>query len=159
MIRKATLEDLPSIKLIIQQYIQDFAITMEGEEKFNDSTLSHLMNQLDVHFYIYEYDSKIIGFITYTEAAHIVHFFVDQMYKGMSVGKQLWRYVLDLLCEHYSLEKEIKITVNSSVYAVPVYKKFGFEEKSDICEKEGIRFVKMDLNYGIDHKKAPEGAF
>ncbi|ALH94377.1 GNAT family N-acetyltransferase [Acinetobacter equi] len=159
MIRRANFEDLPAIKELIQQYIQDFVVSEQGKEKFNEDYLNHVMNQSDIHFYVYEYHSKIIGFISYTDAVHIMHFFVDQMYKGMSVGKQLWRYVLDLLCEHYSLEKEIKITVNSSLYAVPVYKKFGFEERSDVCEKEGIRFVKMDLSYGIDHKKAPEGAF
>jgi len=41
--------------------------------------------------------------------------------------------------------KNSYITVNSSRYAIPIYKKLGFEKIDEEKEKDGIKFTPMRL--------------
>lgn len=82
-------------------------------------------------------DRKLIGIIaTRNEGKHIALFFVDGNYHRKGVGSKLWNAVLrnNIFTE---------ITVHSSVYAVEVYKKLGFEQMGHICESDGIQYVPM----------------
>lgn len=38
------------------------------------------------------------------------------------------------------------ITVNSSIYAQPIYEKFGFNAVSKMVEEHGLRFIPMLKN-------------
>lgn len=86
MIRIAELSDSVDIQQLIQPYISDFAIHAEGEQKFSQSALERLLQQTEVHYFVYERASKIIGVIAYREPTHLVHFFVDQAYQGQGIG-------------------------------------------------------------------------
>lgn len=55
------------------------------------------------------------------------------------MGKLLWTHYLDKL-----RFKNIKLlTVNSSIRAIPIYEKLGFQQLSAELEFEGIKFVKL----------------
>ncbi|MCG2609185.1 GNAT family N-acetyltransferase [Acinetobacter sp. SM34] len=139
MIRIAELSDSVDIQQLIQPYISDFAIHAEGEQKFSQSALERLLQQTKVHYFVYERASKIISVIAYREPTHLVHFFVDQAYQGQGIGRLLWNYLLQSLEDGNPQQ----VSVNSSCNAVAVYKKFGFECISDVCEFGGLRFIKM----------------
>ena len=139
MIRIAELPDSVDIQQLIQPYISDFAIHAEGEQKFSQFALEQLLQQTEVHYFVYERASKIMGVIAYREPAHLVHFFVDQADQGQGIGRLLWNYLLQSLEDGNPQQ----VSVNSSCNAVAVYEKFGFQCISDVCEFGGLRFIKM----------------
>lgn len=88
--------------------------------------------------FVYLDNNAIIGYISIKSKSHLYHLFVDEKYQGRGVSKKLWNYVMSNLgSNHY--------TVRSSVYAVPVYKKFGFRESGPLESKDGISFQVMNL--------------
>jgi len=82
-------------------------------------------------------DDEIIGVIaTRNNGNHIALFFVDGRYQRQGIGRKLFQVVLEKSMGN-------KITVNSSPYAVEIYKKLGFTADTDEQIKEGIRFTPM----------------
>ena len=84
---------------------------------------------------------KLIGVIaTRSEGTHIALFFVDGGFQGKGVGRSLFQTVL-ADCESN------RITVNSSPYAVPIYKKLGFTETDTEQTVNGLRFTPMEYKF------------
>lgn len=84
---------------------------------------------------------EISGVLEVRGNDHISLFFVKRKYMHMGIGKMLFAYYLnELKVEKCEVEK---ITVNSSPYAVEIYKKMGFVEISSLQEKDGIKFIEM----------------
>lgn len=82
-------------------------------------------------------------------------FFVDGAYHRQGIGRALWNEVLQDT-------KANEITVHSSLFAVDVYKKLGFQQIDNVQQEGGIQYVPMvykNLIYRLqdkDHKKAYE---
>lgn len=82
-------------------------------------------------------DEELKGVIaTDRNKRHINLFFVQKNYQGKGLGKLLMNSLL-------KDNKNSYITVNSSRYAVPIYKNFGFEATSEEQQKDGIIFTPM----------------
>ena len=82
---------------------------------------------------------EIVGYISLKGDSHLYHLFVSGEYQGQGIASKLWRYVLSQsTSQNYSLR--------SSLYAIPVYQKFGFKITGDVQSKDGIRFQAMELN-------------
>ena len=80
---------------------------------------------------------RLVGVIaTREQGTHIALFFVDGEYHRKGIGRKLFERVLQDNKVNY-------MTVNSSPYAVPVYKKLGFEQTDFEHEKNGLRFTPM----------------
>ena len=80
-------------------------------------------------------NEKLIGIIaTRNNGKHIALLFVDGSYHRQGVGKQLFQTV-----------RTDKMTVNSSPYAVAVYRKLGFEAVNTEQVVTGLRFTPMEL--------------
>ena len=69
---------------------------------------------------------------------HINLFFVDKVSQGKGIGKKLMSIVIDD-------NENSFITVNSSRYAVPIYKKIGFIKTEEEKEQDGLKFTPMKL--------------
>lgn len=138
MIRHCQLSDAEEIHKLIEPYISDFTTGSVGAEKFSLESIKSIMSQSDVEYLVKVEKHKILGVIAY-RSSHLIHFFVDRNYLGLGLGKLLWTHYLDKL-----RFKNIKsVTVNSSIRAIPIYKKIGFQQLSAELEFEGIKFVKM----------------
>ncbi len=74
---------------------------------------------------------------------HIALFFVKKEYHNMGIGRSLFDHSLTMIKNRYP-EIEV-ITVNSSPYALNIYKKMGFIQKSEICRQNGIKFYPMEF--------------
>ena len=89
---------------------------------------------------------KITGVIAAREPSHISLLFVDPLYQRRGIAKALFNTLLEYYQDKCSRQE---ITVNSSPYAVEVYRRLGFTDND--CEQtvNGIRFVPMKrkLNY------------
>ncbi|MBL4931709.1 GNAT family N-acetyltransferase [Clostridium paridis] len=82
-------------------------------------------------------DNKIIGVIGTRKVNHICLLFVDREYHKQGIGKKLFEKVKESI-------QEIKITVNSSPYAVGFYHSLGFKDKDVEQLVDGIRFTPME---------------
>lgn len=81
---------------------------------------------------------RIVGMIaTRSSGHHIALFFVDGRYHRRGIGKKLFlRAVSDVTG---------KITVNSSPYAVEIYRKLGFESTDNEQVTNGLRYTPMEM--------------
>ena len=75
---------------------------------------------------------------TDSQKRHICLFFVDKVSQGKGIGKKLMSIVIDD-------NENSFITVNSSRYAVPIYKKIGFIKTEEEKEQDGLKFTPMKL--------------
>ena len=69
---------------------------------------------------------------------HINLFFVDKSSQAKGIGKKLMSIIID----H---NENSFITVNSSRYAVPIYKNLGFIKTKEEKEQDGLKFTPMKL--------------
>lgn len=69
---------------------------------------------------------------------HINLFFVDKSSQAKGIGKKLMSIII------YHNENSF-ITVNSSRYAVPIYKNLGFIKTEEEKEQDGLKFTPMKL--------------
>ena len=84
-------------------------------------------------------DNVLKGLIaTDRRKRHINLFFVDKVSQGKGIGKKLMSIVIDD-------NENSFITVNSSRYAVPIYKKIGFIKTEEEKEQDGLKFTPMKL--------------
>ena len=89
----------------------------------------------------YYYEDEIAGVISTRDVSHISLLFVDKKYHRKGIAKALFSELLSELKQN----PDVKIiSVNSSPYAVEVYKKLGFNQTDEKQEKDGIIFVPME---------------
>lgn len=80
---------------------------------------------------------KLKGVIATNEnRKHVCCFFVKAKYHRQGIGRKLWEHIL------INNQNSI-ITVNSSPYAVPVYRKLGFVDTDTEQLTDGIRYTPM----------------
>ena len=85
--------------------------------------------------------SDIVGVLAMRNPAHISLFFVKAEYHRQGIGRQLF----EKMFSDYQLQGVGVFTVNSSPYAVEVYRKLGFEPTDDECITNGIRSTPMKM--------------
>ncbi|MCG8550903.1 MAG: GNAT family N-acetyltransferase, partial [Desulfobacterales bacterium] len=120
--------------------------TQEGVEEFykyaNKSSLAE-RSKADTFTIIAYQEQQAVGIIEIKEYCHISMFFVKPEYQKRGYGKALFNEALSIISA-----KKIdtgKLTVNSSLNAVPSYKRLGFKIKAKEQCYNGIRFIPMEL--------------
>lgn len=73
------------------------------------------------------------------EGTHIALFFVDGSYHRKGIGRRLFQAAM-VDCPHN------KMTVHSSPYAVPIYRKLGFVDMDAEQIVKGLRFTPMEYS-------------
>lgn len=108
----------------------------EGVASFK-AFLSDAVKITTLEFYGAYIDGSLAGVIATRNAGnHIALLFVDGRWHRQGIGRKLFEEAL----KHSTLDT---ITVNSSPYAVEVYKKLGFEATDPEQMVDGIRFTPM----------------
>ena len=85
--------------------------------------------------------SDIVGVLAMRKPSHISLFFVKAEYHRQGIGRQLFEKIL---CD-YQPQGIGVFTVNSSPYAVEVYRKLGFKLTGNECITNGIRYTPMKM--------------
>ncbi len=86
-------------------------------------------------------EKKVIGVIKIHRENHIHLLFVDDTWHGKGIARQLFAAALLHVRENYP--EKSHITVNSSSFAVPVYRALGFSTAGNPATKHGVRIVPM----------------
>ena len=141
-IRKAKVDDAIKIKALISSlshlYLENkngpipawFLKTLDVSEFER-----RLKNDWFTHF-VYVDGNDIVGYISMRGGCHLCHLFVAEKYQRKGLSRALWNYAtLDVKPKVY--------TLRSSIYAVPVYKRFGFIESGAAEVRDGICFQPM----------------
>lgn len=85
----------------------------------------------------YEQDALVGILATRGEdGSHIALFFVETAWQGRGVGRALFAAARERC-------RGDRMTVNSSPYAEPIYKRLGFAAVCEEQENDGIRFIPM----------------
>ena len=85
-----------------------------------------------------EADSRLVGYISVKQRHQIYHLFVSDQYQHKGIARRLWSHVT----ERYGTSRYV---VRSSLYAIPMYKAFGFVETGEVQAKDSIRFQPMEF--------------
>ncbi|MBP2642508.1 MAG: Histone acetyltransferase HPA2-related acetyltransferase [Firmicutes bacterium] len=86
-------------------------------------------------------NDEIVGVISGRDNSHISLLFVEKAYQRMGIARNLFELAIKK-CRETCPDLQA-ITVNSSLYAVGIYEKMGFERTDLEKEKNGIRFIPM----------------
>jgi GNAT superfamily N-acetyltransferase len=86
-----------------------------------------------------EKQGQILGMIELRGPDHIAMFFVDE--PGQGVGRALVERALEV-CREANPELQI-VTVHASLYAIPIYRRLGFEAQGHEHRENGIAYLPM----------------
>ncbi len=145
LIREAVQQDIEQVRALVAS-LQHFYLRDRNSKlpAWFESTLS--IEAYEERFtgaayknFVYEHDQRVVAYISIKDAQHLYHLFVSEKYQGQGLSRKLWEHVKEQCPQK-------KYTLRSSIYAVPVYKQFGFIESGSVDEKDGIRFQAMHLS-------------
>lgn len=137
-IRIAPSQDItPALSLVERVFLQfeapDYA--PEGIETF--LAFLHTPSEIEALTLYCAYEKEdIVGVIATRGNSHIALFFVDAAHQQQGIGRALFQAAT-------STCKSDLMTVNSSPFAVEIYRKLGFEPISAEQCRDGIRFTPM----------------
>jgi GNAT superfamily N-acetyltransferase len=144
-IRQATKSDATELSNLVKS-LAHFYFDEQGNElpiwllkTLTKSAFSKRLSSTDYVNFIYEQNNKIVGYISLKKPNHLYHLFVLEEFQGKGISHALWEY-LKIKSE------ESSFTLRSSIYAVPVYRKFGFRKLGTIGVKDGVSFQLMEFN-------------
>lgn len=114
----------------------------EGAAEFERSARSFVLCRPDGHsLFVAEEAGAVVGMLDMRDGPHIALFFVDAHRHGRGIGRSLLAHATDR-CR--IADPDVRtVTVNSSLWAVPVYERLGFVAVGRESELKGIRFVPM----------------
>jgi len=141
-IRKAEITDIDGVAELVRSLSHYYL--EERQEKLpiwfsntlKDSSFSDRFTSIEYHNYVAEVDGIVVGYISIKNGFHLYHLFVSPNYHNQGIAKSLWQFCVGKLMIN-------SCTVRSSLYAVPVYSKFGFKTADAVAYKDGIGFQPM----------------
>jgi GNAT superfamily N-acetyltransferase len=137
-IRKITQQEVDSALELIWNVFNEFEApeySNEGIKTFEKFIHDNSAIALLEIYGTFDCDN-LIGVIAIRSKSHIAMFFVKKQYHRKGIGRKLFEYALQN-CDSDS------ITVNSSPYAVPIYRCLGFANTNEEQTVDGIRFTPM----------------
>jgi GNAT superfamily N-acetyltransferase len=143
-IRVANKHDVPDICNLVKSLSHFYLESGESElpnwfseTLTKDSFLKRVLND-EYHNFVYEIEGKVEGYLSLKGNSHLYHLFVSETHQGKGISRSLWTHAInECASELY--------TLRSSLFAVPIYKKFGFKVVGEAGEKDGIGFQPMEL--------------
>jgi len=95
-------------------------------------------------FHVAEDGNAFAGFLSVRDGNHISQFFVSSEFQGRGIGRILWSAAMATARAAGTFGS---FTVDSSLFAIPVYERFGFQVVGPEQQHEGLVFVPMELRF------------
>lgn len=143
-IRFASHNDVDAIKALVTSlsrfYLKEQGATLPAWFLASLSTAAFLKRIHDSAYlnWVFEREGHVLAYLALKDGRHLYHLFVAETHQGQGIARMLWEHALTQ-CTSPS------ITVRSSLFAVPAYKKLGFIEIAPKGEKDGIEFQALEF--------------
>lgn len=138
-VRRISKAELPEAIALVWDVFLEFEApeySREGVDEFKRTIGRQSENMTFEMYGAFERDDLLGVIATRNEGSHIALFFVKNKNHGQGIGRRLFAHILPL-CESSFL------TVNSSPYAVNIYRRLGFVDTDTEQLTNGIRYVPM----------------
>ncbi len=142
LIRSASAVDASAISTLVSalsQYVLDDSTNNDLAPFLTSLTTAAYLERIEsprfVH-YVAEDLNGICGVIALRDNSHLFHLFVRSDAHRKGIARALWEHAKALSLSN-------TFTVNSALFAVPVYARFGFIENGDQQTANGVTFVPM----------------
>lgn len=142
-IKKMDIEQLPEVVELVRRVFDEFQapeFSAQGVREFYERTIAPELMRARIGAGLLEIwccmdGSKPVGMIGRRPPAHVALLFVDPKHHRKGIARALFEAAFDGSAH--------EVTVNSSLYAVRVYEKLGFEAIGGEETMNGIRAVPM----------------
>lgn len=145
-IRLATPADVPAICRLLASLAHLCTVHPDGRgaERFlggiSPAAIASFIASPAYHYLVGELDGELAAVIALRDNSHLFHLFVDACFQKQGMAGKLWAHL-----KQHALERGNpgEFTVNSTLGAVPVYRRFGFAPVSGPIVEHGISYVRM----------------
>lgn len=143
LIQRMRTAELSQVLELVRRVFDEFQaseLSAQGVHEFYDSMFApeKLKTQIDtglLEIWCCIDGDAVVGMIARRPPAHILLLFVDKKYHRKGIARALFETAFP--------DAGQEITVNSSLFAVRVYEKLGFQATAAEQTVKGIRFVPM----------------
>lgn len=143
-------EQVPALRVLVQSLSRYYLASEQAvlpswlQATLTDDAFHRRLQDPRFFHRIILVDDELAGYIALhtgdtPEVYHLYHLFVDARFQRQGLAALLWQ------CARDELGFE-QCTLRSSLFAVPVYERFGFEKTSAVLEKDGLQFQPMALS-------------
>ena len=116
------------------------------EDMTPEATHARLENP-DFQGFVAEADEAIVGMIIMFQARHLYQLFVEPDWHRQGLARTLWTLGRE---DSEARGNEGVFTVNASLYAIPVYERFGFRQDGETIYHCGLAYLPMIRDAGPD---------
>jgi GNAT superfamily N-acetyltransferase len=148
-IRSAIEEDAEEISRLIKSAAHCFTVNADGSgaEDFlkliEPQAIRKYIEATEFQYFAGLVQDQIVGVVAIREKQHLFHLFVAEPYQGKGLARKLWEHAKHVVIAASNTQR---ITVNSTVSAVPVYERFGFNKIGGKTEAKGIAYIPMAVD-------------
>ena len=149
--RRANPEDAETISSLIMLFRDSLTVDPSGvsAERFFASVSVEAersyMRSDRYDYLVAEIEGELAGIIAMRDQTHPLHLFVFPKYQRRGLARELWRQAREAAVSRNAVKE---FTVNSSLPAVPVYERLGFERISPPMQEHGVVFIRMRYTDG-----------
>ena len=147
-IRPAVESDAPDISALIYSQLHHRTPTPAGPAPpdflagFAPQTIQGYIGSARYRYLVALIEGQLVGVLGIRDDQHLLHLFVAEPYQRRGIAGALWsRAKSDLL----AAAGEVRLSVNSSIYAIPVYERFGFKVCGPCVERPAVTYVPMEF--------------
>lgn len=146
VIRQATVSDAQAVSDLVtglSPYFLDDASSPESAPFVATLTPAAYAGRIgSTHFvyYVAEDAAGACGVIALRDGSHLYNLFVRRDAHRQGIARALWEHAKALSCHD-------TFTVNSSLFAVPVYERLGFVTQASPQTADGLVFVPMAFTH------------
>lgn len=110
---------------------------------YSADTIEKHISVGSVSYFVAVLVGDLVGLIGLGQGPRVQHFFVSERLHGQGIGRALWSRATEDLLSRIPVGMQTIIEVRSSIYAVPVYERFGFSACGAAVEAGGVIFIPM----------------
>lgn len=130
----------------------DYSILTTYYEEFNVNNVDIFETSPFINVYVYEKDSRVIGFINYSimyDRAELNYIYVEKEFRKYGIATELMNYFFDDCKKNKCKNMTLEVSENNNP-GIELYKKFGFVEvakrKNYYKDSDGILMMKELMN-------------
>lgn len=148
-IRQATPSDAPAISVLLQDLTRRFIApdcSSEGAalllRSMSENAIAGYIQQANFDYLLGELDGELVAVVATRDNSHLYHLFVASHCQGRGYATRLFAEAKKRCLQRANTAI---FTVNSSLYAQPLYQRLGFVAVGGQRNTQGIRDVPMQL--------------